>query len=192
MSLSNLTLWQIEMLPWYVFIIVWAIGALRVKPTKAAEPLASRLFTAVVVTTAFVMLFSKTWPLGLLRNHILPLNTVQQWIGIALTFTGAAIAIWARLILGANWSAKVTLKVGHELIRSGPYAYVRHPIYTGMLLAVIGTAVEIDEWRGIPAIVLVMIALSLKAQREEQLLTKEFGENYREYRQSTGSLVPRF
>jgi protein-S-isoprenylcysteine O-methyltransferase Ste14 len=107
-----------------------------------------------------------------------------------LTYLGAAIAIWARIILGQNWSARVTLKVGHELIRSGPYRYVRHPIYTGMLLAMIGTAMVAGEWRGAAAVALSIIAFCLKAQREEQFMVTEFGETYHEYRSQTGFLVP--
>ena len=192
MNTGHLTLWQIELLPWYAFLIAWAIGAFWVKPVKSAEPMASRLFTGIVAAAAFVLLFNQSWPLGVLRNSMWPVTRVQQWIGIALTCAGVTLAIWARIILGANWSAKVTLKVGHELIRSGPYAYVQHPIYSGLLLAIIGTALEIGEWRGLPPILLVAIAHSLKARREEQLLTKEFGDEYQEYRRRTGSLVPRF
>lgn len=192
MSWTHLTLWQVELLPWYAFLIAWLIGALRVKPTKAAEPLTTRLFTGLALGAAFVLLFNQSWAFGVLRNRMWPMRPAIEWTGIALTSAGAAIAIWARIILGANWSAKVTLKVGHELIRSGPYAYVRHPIYSGLLLAMIGTALEIGEWRGLPPILLVAIAHSLKAGREEQLLTKEFGDQYLEYRRRTGSLVPRF
>lgn len=192
MGLGSLTLWQIELLPWYAFLIAWGIGLLWVKPVKASEPFAARFLTGMVVAAAFLLLFNQTWPYGVLRRQIWQVGAAQQWIGIVLTCMGAAISIWARAILGANWSARVTLKVGHELIRSGPYKYVRHPIYTGLLLAVVGTAVEIGEWRGLPAIVLVAISLSLKARREEQFLTKEFGEQYQQYRQGTGVLVPRF
>jgi protein-S-isoprenylcysteine O-methyltransferase Ste14 len=191
MNLANLTLWQIEMLPWYAFIVVWVAGALRLKATKTAEPFAARLFTGAIMGAAFVLLFNRSLPLATLRDRIVPVSSAVRWTGIALTFAGTAIAIWARFILGENWSGKVTLKMGHELVRSGPYAYVRHPIYTGLLLAVIGTALEIGEWRGVPAVVLLAIALSLKARREEQFLTTEFGERYRQYQQRTGSLVPR-
>ena len=191
MNWGSMTRWQIELLPWYAFLIAWSIGWLWVKPVKAAESFAARLFTGSVVAAAFVLLFSQNWPLGPLRYRMWPATATAEWTGIALTCAGAAIAIWARIILGANWSAKVTLKVDHELIRSGPYKYVRHPIYTGMLLAVIGTAVEIGEWRGLPAIALIMISVWVKSQREERFLTTEFGERYREYRQGTRALVPR-
>jgi len=191
MNTNHMSLWQIEMLPWYAFLIVWIAAALRSKPAKTVEPLAARIFTGAVTAAAFVLLFNASFHMGVLRHRMLPSGPAQEWTGIVLTFAGAVIAIWARLILGGNWSAMVTVKVGHELIRSGPYAYVRHPIYSGLLLAVIGTAIEIAEWRGLLAIVLASIALLLKAQREERFLTGEFGENYAQYRQGTGLLVPK-
>jgi protein-S-isoprenylcysteine O-methyltransferase Ste14 len=191
MLLAPEKLWQIEVLPWYAFLAVWAIAAVRTKTTKSSEPLLSRLTTGVLIAAAFVLLFRQDLPVQFLHARVLPLDAVTQWTGITLTFAGAAIAIWARFVLGANWSAKVTVKIGHELVRSGPYAYVRHPIYTGMLLAVIGTAVEIGEWRGVTAIILVAIAFWLKTRREEQFMTREFGDGYEQYRQNTGSLFPK-
>jgi len=101
------------------------------------------------------------------------------------------VAIWARYSLGAYWSARVTLKEGHQLIRSGPYALVRHPIYTGMFLAALGTALVGGEWRGILALLLLITAHARKAFREESLLSREFGEEYTNYRRSTGFLFPR-
>jgi len=101
------------------------------------------------------------------------------------------VAIWARLILGENWSARVIVKQGHQLISSGPYAYVRHPIYSGFLLAVTGTAIVIGEWRGLLAIVLVVVTQSLKAQREEKFMLSEFGDRYAQYQRETGFLLPR-
>ena len=185
------TLWQIELLPWYAFSIVWLVGALWRKPAKTTEPFASRAFTMILLASAFVLLFPNQMNLGILNQHVLPQGPALEWFGIALTAAGAAIAIWARCVLGANWSGIVSLKDGHELIRSGPYAYVRHPIYTGLLLAATGTACVVDEWRGVPALVLVVLGLALKARREEQFLTAEFGEAYVWYCQSTGSLLPK-
>jgi protein-S-isoprenylcysteine O-methyltransferase Ste14 len=118
--LQHLTLWQIELLPWYAFLIVWALGALRLKSIKVSEPIEARLFTGIVVECAFLLLFSQSWRFGVLGRCMLPESSTVQWLGIAITFVGAAIGIWAPIILGQNWSARVTLKVGHELIRSGP------------------------------------------------------------------------
>jgi len=189
--MKSTTLWQIELIPWYVFAGVWAITALRVKRTKAREKSADRLITLVVVVIAFDLLFARWVRLGPLRLRFLPEDTRIAWAGIAVTWLGVAVSVWARYCLGEYWSARVTLKEGHQLIRTGPYGFVRHPIYTGMLLASVGTALVVGEWRGILAVVLLLAAHSRKAMREESMLAREFGEEYRSYRQRTGFLFPR-
>ena len=188
----TLTLWQIELLPWYVFGAYWAITALRVKRTKAGEKSADRMITIVVVVAAFNLLFARWLRIGPLGRRFVPEDSRTAWAGIALTCAGVAVAVWARYCLGEYWSARVTLKKGHQLIHTGPYAWVRHPIYTGMLTAALGTALVLGEWRGILAVVLLLAAHSQKALREESMLTQEFGEEYAAYRRSTGFLVPRF
>jgi protein-S-isoprenylcysteine O-methyltransferase Ste14 len=191
-NMKTLTLWQIEMIPWYFFAAYWAITWLRVKRTKTTESIAQRLLTILLMVLAFELLFSvalRIWPL---RLRFLRAEDWIAWCGVALTTLGIAVAIWARYCIGQYWSARVTLKEGHRLIRSGPYASVRHPIYTGMLLAAIGTALVIGEWRGVLAVVVIWAAHSRKAVREERLMTAEFGEEYAAYRRSTGFLFPRF
>jgi len=189
--MKALTLWQIELIPWYVFAAYWAITWLKVKRTKATEKSVDRLVTVAVVGLACVLLFANQLRIGPLRVRFVPQEAVIVWGGIALTWVGTAVAIWARYCIGEYWSARVTLKEGHQLIRSGPYAFVRHPIYTGMLLGCVGTALMVGEWRGVLAVVLLLAAHSRKALREESLLTKEFGEEYISYRRSTGFLFPR-
>lgn len=189
---NPLTLWQIELIPWYFFGAYWAITWLRVKRTKTAEPLVDRLATLGPIVLAFLLLFSgslRVWPL---RLRFLPAEEWIAWSGVALTSVGVVVAIWARYYIGQYWSARVTLKEEHRLIRSGPYGFVRHPIYTGMLLAAMGTALVIGEWRGVLAVVVIWAAHSRKALREERLMTAEFGDEYAAYRQGTGFLLPRF
>ena len=94
--------------------------------------------------------------------------------------------------MGQYWSARVTLKVDHQLIRSGPYAWVRHPLYSGLLLAMAGTALVVGEWRAVLGVVLAVMEFSRKAAKEEALLASEFGDQYQEFRKRTGFLVPRF
>jgi protein-S-isoprenylcysteine O-methyltransferase Ste14 len=189
--MKSLTLWQIELIPWYIFLAYWVINWLRVERTKTRERSTDRLITLVVVILAYNLLFSQWLRIGFLRLRIIPQDPRIGWAGIALTCAGVSVAIWARCCLGTYWSARVTLKEGHQLIRTGPYAYVRHPIYTGMLLGVIGTALVAGEWRGVIAVALLFAAHSRKALREESLLTREFGDQYKAYRQSTGFLFPR-
>ena len=190
--MAHLTLWQIEMWPWYALCLFWAITAVRVKPARSTEPLAARLFTSVVVGVAFVLLFSQQLRFGALGERFLVQNPWIERVGVVLTFLGAAISIWARSILGSNWSSRVSLKVDHELIRTGLYGHVRHPIYTGFLAAAIGTALVVGEWRSLLAVPIAIIGFALKAKREETLLTSAFGDTYRQYQRDTGFLLPRF
>jgi protein-S-isoprenylcysteine O-methyltransferase Ste14 len=185
-------LWQADLIPWYIFAAYWVITALRVKRTKAAETSADRVATIAVLCVAYALLF-RDWPLiPWLQVRFAPTAPWISWLGVALTTVGVAIAIWARRTLGEYWSARVTLKEEHRLIRTGPYRWVRHPIYTGMFLAGAGTALVVGEWRGLLAIALMLVTHSRKALREEKLLTREFGDEYAAYRQSTGFLFPRF
>ena len=190
--MNHVTLWQLEIFPWYVFAAYWIISWLRVKPTKVREKSADRLITVVVVVIAYELLFARWLRIGPLQLRFIPNDPWIAWAGIALTWIGTIIAIWARYCIGVYWSARVTLKEGHKLISSGPYAFVRHPIYTGMLLGCIGAALVVGEWRGVLAVVLLLAAHSRKAMREESLLTQEFGEEYISYKKRTGFLFPRF
>ena len=98
--------------------------------------------------------------------------------------------MWARVHLGRNWSGIVTVKEGHELITGGPYAIVRHPIYTGLLLAFIGSALARGEWRGVLAVAVVLAALWRKLGLEERWMREQFGSAYQAYSQRVAALVP--
>src|ERR1700689_4506247 len=107
-------MWRIELIPWYFFAAYWTISWLRVKRTKTAEPLSSRLGTIVPLVVAFLLLFSDSPSVGPLRLRFLPAEDWIVWSGIALTTVGVAVAIWARYSIGQYWSARVTLKEGHR------------------------------------------------------------------------------
>src|SRR5262252_7500697 len=107
-----------------------------------------------------------------------------------LAVAGVAFAIWARWHLGENWSGTVTLKEGHELVRSGPYHYIRHPIYTGMLLAFAGTVLTLCEYRGLISLAITIVSFYYKAKKEERFLAEEFGDSFREHRRQTGMFLP--
>jgi protein-S-isoprenylcysteine O-methyltransferase Ste14 len=102
---------------------------------------------------------------------------------------GLGFAAWARAHLGQNWSGIVTVKEDHALVRTGPYRAVRHPIYTGLLLALTGTAMAIGEWRGVLAVICALIGLLRKIQVEEKRMSENFPE-YSRYRQQTAALIP--
>jgi protein-S-isoprenylcysteine O-methyltransferase Ste14 len=109
---------------------------------------------------------------------------------VDMTFAGVAFAIWARLHIGRNWSGTVTIKADHKLIRTGPYAIVRHPIYSGFLTAVLGTAIAIGEVRGLFAFVAAFIGVKLKAGLEEEFMTEQFGDEYVQYQREVKAFIP--
>ena len=103
---------------------------------------------------------------------------------------GLLFAVWAREHLGRNWSRSVTIKQNHELITTGPYAAIRHPIYTGILAGFLGTAIALSEVRGFIALVLIFLILWVKLHMEEQWMRSQFGETYVTYAHQTVALVP--
>jgi protein-S-isoprenylcysteine O-methyltransferase Ste14 len=103
-----------------------------------------------------------------------------------------AFAISARWHIGGNWSANVTIKEDHKLIRTGPYAHIRHPIYTGILLAALGTVIAIGEYRGLASLVLLTVGFIFKAKRKEDFLSSEFGAAFEEHKRHTEFFLPRF
>ncbi len=127
---------------------------------------------------------------GFAYRRFLPDSVIYLWIGLAMTIIGVMFAIWARVKLGRNWSGIVTVKQNHELIRTGPYALVRHPIYTGIMLAVFGTAIFDGEIRSILLMIATLTILAQKMKMEEQFMTEQFGSEYASYRLNTKALVP--
>jgi protein-S-isoprenylcysteine O-methyltransferase Ste14 len=189
MDWSSQRLW-INLL-WLVFGLYWIISAFKLKKTKRRESWSQR-FRYVLPLVAAFYLFQPRAHYGWLGARFVPESDVAGWVGVALTAAGVAIAIWARWHLGANWSGVVTLKEGHELIRSGPYRNIRHPIYTGILLAFLGTAVALGEVRGLLAVAIAWLSFYTKARREESFLTQEFGSSFVEHTKRTGMFLPHF
>lgn len=176
---------------WISVAVVWAITALRLKPVAKTQSSVSRLAEIVPLLLAAFLLFEARPRQSFLNHVVLAQTTSVQWTGVLLAMAGAAVAIVARLFLGANWSGRVTIKQGHELIRKGPYNVVRHPIYSGLFLTAIGTAVAFGAVRHLLAIPLVFLGFWAKIRIEEKLLTQEFGEQYVAYRREVrGAIIP--
>ena len=119
----------------------------------------------------------------------MPANLVYPTIGVALLALGLAFSVWARRHLGRNWSAHVVVKEDHALIRTGPYRHVRHPIYTGILLAMLGMAVAIGEWRTLVGFAFMVLSFAMKSREEESRMRETFPE-YGEYERGTAALIP--
>lgn len=178
--------------PWIVFVAYWAVGARKTRRSISQESFASRYGVLVLEILGFVVLFSGVARIGVLGQRVIPWSYAGAAAGVALTWAGIAIAVWARWHLGQYWSARITLKEDHQLIRTGPYAHFRHPIYSGLDLAALGGALAIDEWRCVVAFGLIVLGYWIKAKREESMLAHQFGEVFEEHRRHTGFLIPKF
>jgi len=177
---------------WIAFGLYWLAAALRLNRMKKREPSHERLLRFVLMATAFLLLYRDSGPnFGPLNRRFIPYASWIETVGAALTCLGVAFAIWARSHIGRYWSSTVSIRADHQLIRTGPYAHIRHPIYTGILLALGGTVVVIGRYRAIVALAILLIAFTWKARREEALLSTEFGPAFDEHKRLTGFFLPR-
>ena len=190
-QMSSATLFPFAIGCWMVFFLYWAISALSSKVAKKSESVLARFQSMVPLVVAYSLLFYQVTRVGWLGKRFVADTSAAAVIGVTLTTAGVAFAIWARWHLGANWSAIVSIREQHELIRTGPYRRVRHPIYTGMLLAMAGTALVLGELRGLLAFAITLFAFYWKARKEEAWLTREFGESFEAHTKQTGMFLPK-
>jgi protein-S-isoprenylcysteine O-methyltransferase Ste14 len=177
---------------WLVLWIVWWLAAFISKPSVKRQNSGSRLLQSGLFLLGLALLFNigRFITRGWLAARIVPHTDGFILAGAALTLAGVLFTFWARTILGRNWSGRVTIKQDHELILRGPYALVRHPIYTGLLVGLLGTAIVYGYARGFVGVLITGIGLWLKLQTEEQFMVQQFGDQYAHYRQRVRALVP--
>ena len=176
---------------WIVFCVVWLIAAFGVKRNIVSRPVWCRLPVRVAVAAILLLVLARRMNDHLFLAGVAALlaSPIIAVIGTVLCAAGIAIAVWARIVLGANWGMPITLKQGHELVTTGPYAHVRHPIYSGVLLAMLGSALVISVlW----AAVLLLNAAQFfyAARKEEKLMLKTFPTEYADYMGRTKMIIP--
>ena len=172
---------------WAVFSIYWEIAAKNAAQDKDSESSASRGLHVFMTNAALLLLFV---PVPGLTRRYLPVPAVFVPIGLSILGCALLLAVWARRHLGRNWSGRITIKVDHELVKSGPYPFVRHPIYTALLAMYAGTALVSGEWHALLGFVLAAVAYWRKIHMEEANLAVAFGPAWGDYRRSTWSLLP--
>lgn len=178
---------------WIVFLVFWLVSSFTAK--KIARPegragIGRRVLTGLV---GYFLLYRAADPAFRgLSHRFLPDDIRIAWTGAVMTALGVLIAIWARVHIGKYWSATVALKSDHRLIRSGPYARIRHPIYTGILLALAGSVIAIGRYASLLGLAIYVVVFWIKARKEEALLAGEFGLAFEEHRRSTGFFLPKF
>ena len=175
---------------WGAWLLYWAISAIGSKATARRESFASRLVYIVPLVVGGLLIGSRRLPGALFAARLWPLSAIAAWSGVVLLAAGLAFSVWARVHLGTNWSGEVTVKQGHELIRSGPYAWVRHPIYTGLILALLGTAVTTNRVAAVLGMAIIVASFVLKLRAEEVFMRETFPVDYPRYRAEVPGLVP--
>jgi protein-S-isoprenylcysteine O-methyltransferase Ste14 len=134
------------------------------------------------------------WPGPIVRFYqfprVLPETAWLPWVGVAVALGSLVLAVWARRHLGRNWSGAVTVKLDHELVRTGPYRRIRHPIYTGAIGMYVGVALASGRLQGLLALALVAAAYVRKVRMEEQNMRREFGAAYDEYVRESWAVIP--
>ena len=177
---------------WVAWLAYWWVAARNVKPIVKVESAASRRSHMWPLAIAFGLVLWPPIPVPVLADFVLPPDDWRIWAGIGAVFTaaGLAFAIWARVQLGRNWSGQVTVKESHELTIAGPYSLVRHPIYTGLLLAMLGSALSRNHVQQYLGVVVASITLWRKLTIEERYMGEEFGAQYAEYKNRVRALIP--
>lgn len=174
---------------WIIFLAYWLISALAVKRTAEPQGLLSALAHRIPIGLGWFLL---AYP-GMPQPMNLVLIRRTDWardIGAVVCVFGLYGTIWARWTLAGNWSSDVTFKQGHELVKTGPYRFVRHPIYTGLLVMCLGSAIEISRLRCFLSLVAVGIGFWIKLKQEERLLLRHFPNEYPAYQKQVKAIVP--
>jgi protein-S-isoprenylcysteine O-methyltransferase Ste14 len=175
---------------WVAWGLYWLISAAAVKSSVRRESALSRWMHYGPLIIGGWLLASTNHFWAPLSARFMVRTELTFWIAAAVTAAGLLFSVWARVHLGRNWSGEVTIKADHELVTSGPYRLARHPIYTGLLLAFVGNALVVAEWRGVLAVAIVFAALWRKLKLEERWMREQFGESYANYARHTAALVP--
>lgn len=183
--------------PWLMILcgVAWAaVGLYWVIPGNAAQSGEFRFYRPLrlfILSVTFALLFWGRTGIGFFGERFAPETRASALAGFVLALCGIGLALWARIHLGQYWSDKVEIKIEHQLVRSGPYAYLRHPIYSGVLLGVAGTALLVGQWRGVLAFFILLVNYIIKAKREDEILSNTFAD-FADHRKNAGFLLPNF
>jgi len=172
---------------WIAFGNYWARAARNAAEAKSRESTQSRRVHEVLMNGGLLLLFI---PVPGLRQRFLADSIWWALAGLAVQASFFALAVWARRNLGRNWSGRIEIKVGHELVRSGPYRLLRHPIYTANIGMYVGTALVSGQGHAVVGVAMVMVAYWRKVRLEEAKLREAFGAEYAGYRRATWGAVP--
>ncbi len=168
---------------WVIFWIYWLVASVWAKAGQTSWARFAGFRIAIVLILLLVVRAQ------VLKGHAVTTDSLLQGIGLAIFVLGLALAVWARIYLGRNWGMPMSTKDEPELVTSGPYRVVRHPIYSGIILAMTGTAIGVSLY-WVVAVALLAAYFSYSALMEERYLTQQFPDAYPGYQRSTKMLIP--
>jgi len=175
---------------WGIFFVVWVMAALFTKRTVYRESSTRRLRYLIPILLGCYLVF-RGYRLGPPFNiHLIPQTDAILCAAAILCLCGLGLCLWARAVLGRNWSGTVTLKENHELIVRGPYRLVRHPIYTGLVAILIATWMEQGHIAGMIGLALAFISFWIKSNNEEEVMLAQFPDQYPAYRERVRRIIP--
>ena len=177
--------WTIPIL-WLLWLAYWLVAARNSAPTLKSESLLTGVLYRGTTVIGVFLIFGFKW----LKSQLWPVTVPVLCLGVIVVICGFSFAIWARRHLGRYWSARITLKQGHQVIESGPYRLVRHPIYSGLLLSMAGTVLTIGTVQSVCGYVVLLGALVFKLAAEERLLAANLGPSYQDYQKRVKALIP--
>ncbi|UQD50993.1 isoprenylcysteine carboxylmethyltransferase family protein [Bacillus methanolicus] len=178
---------------WVIFWAYWLLSGLetrsKIKKEKSGE---NPLYRIVHVTLeAFsILIVIVRFNRVLIWKEIIAGNSIVDFVGLIIVFVGLMFSIWAKLVLGKNWSGAIQKVEKQELVKSGPYKYIRHPIYTGIIVGLIGSLIINRNFSSLFAVIIVTVLYIVKVNKEQKFLIKEFGEQYTEYIKKSWALFP--
>jgi protein-S-isoprenylcysteine O-methyltransferase Ste14 len=169
---------------WVVFWIYWIAASVGVKAGRTRWAQFAGVRVAIILAVLLLL------RLRVLKGpHAVTDDPWLQGIGLAIFLLGLALAVWARIYIGRNWGMPMSEKADPELVTTGPYSAIRHPIYSGIILAMAGTAVAVSSF-WLVAVVLVGAYFLYSAAMEERYMAEVFPDAYPRYKQSTKMLIP--
>lgn len=195
---SSATVFALITIPWILFFIVWT-GSIayeavtrKIKKIEKREPMAVLVLTRIFLYVPIILVFANqafqaNYPLGL---RFLPNIVLLPYIGFTVSMAGILFSIWGRVALGSNWSADAVLKSEQSLVIRGPYSIVRNPIYSGITLAMIGSALELSNIAGLLAIALILVFSFLRITYEEKMMKEKFGVEWENYASNVKRFIP--
>jgi protein-S-isoprenylcysteine O-methyltransferase Ste14 len=170
---------------WLVFWVGWLIASFTAKTSQSGRW--GGLGGGLRVSVAIVVIILFRLNTG--HGHHAVTGPLLGWIGLALWVIGLGIAIWARFYIGRNWGMPMTRREDPDLVTTGPYRLIRHPIYTGIILGLVGTVLATSLW-GLIAAAVVAVYFGVSANREERFLAERFPDTFPPYKARTKMLIP--